>query len=344
MDSPSSDLVRNGQELDEELGEDLPQIDAPDFDIDTAKVKQMTNYCRMAHKWPENWTKMKAPEKRVAFKRLFAPEQFDTEVFDPNDPIHMMSHEVENIEEADLKDRLAELALDVGNNKFLIGGLLSIVTSKSLFTQWGYEKFKDWVHAETDFELRKAQHLIRNYNRVVDLDIPFAKFQNIGWTKISMLLNVLSQENVDQWVAKAKALDIDSLNKEIKEARAAEAGSESAEPNEGAKTKQKLFKFHDDQLDTVQNAIDMMKEQLPTEHENVAIEHICALYLTAQLQGDDAVSPQPTSKDEIVRMLLDLFQALKDLDGETDVSIWEEILPPIEEIFPGTYIEVTPDE
>jgi hypothetical protein len=342
MNSPSSDLVRNGQDLDDEL--EPAALPAIDFDIDTAKVKQMTNYCREAGKWPENWTKMKAPEKRLAFKQLFAPDEVATDTFDPNDPIHLMSHEVENIEEADLKERLAALALDVGNNYFLIGGLLSIVTSKSLFTQWGFEKFKDWVHAETDFELRKAQHLIRNYNRVVDLDIPFSAFQNIGWTKISMLLKVLSQENVRQWVEKAKALDIDSLAKEIKEARAKETSDDSSVTEGGAKTKQKLFKFHDDQYDTVQNALDLMKEQLPTEHENVAVEHICALYVTGQLGGDEAVTPQPTSKDAIVAMIADLFQALKDLDGETDTTIWEEVLPPIEEIFPDTLIEVTPTD
>lgn len=302
----STQLVGRGRSLDAEIetaaekaveetnpaGEGVETPALPDAN---GPITALTAYCKAVGRFPANWKTLKADDKRVAFVREFAPEQGRTDTFDPTDVIHLVANEVENVESDDLRKRVIDLSHDVGTNQLRIGGLLAVVAAKSLFREWGHDSFKAFVAAELPFRLRKAQHLVRNYTRLVELEIPFSRFDGIGWVKMGVILPVLDGSDlasVDQWVARAKALDIDSLDKEVKEAIGPARGE--AEPAAPTSTKQKLFRLHEDQYETVDGALDLMKTELPTEFDNVAIEAICARYVMGQLgEGSAATAPAP---------------------------------------------------
>lgn len=336
---------RKKKDLDEEIGGGSALPEAPN--PDDAKVTELTAYCKEADRWPGGdqaaWKAMKAPEKRKAFKREFLPDQAKTDTFDPRDPIHLLANEAENVEPPEIEDKLRDLEKARGDQDFLIGGILSVVVAKSLFRQWGFETFKAWVHARTGFAIRKANHLVRNYNRLVDLDIPYAKFGDIGWQKIGMLLSVVTPDTVDEWAFKAKEMDIPSLDEEIKEAKKAASGGDGEGSGKAASNlHQKAFKLHSDQKDTVNDALAQMKEEYPTEHDNVALEAICARYLSGEL-GQGRMAPALDSVRDCLGQILVAIKKAQELEPD-GLALWEEILEPIEELFPEWRIDVTPIE
>ena len=66
------------------------------------------------------------------------------------------------------------------------------------------------------------------------------------------------------------------------------AGSAGQKPSSSTATQVKTFKFRDDQIKTVQAAIDRAKEVAGAEHDTAALEIICRHYILAgQRHGTD---------------------------------------------------------
>lgn len=341
--SPSGELLkhrnRDVAEQIDDAKEPAPEIPNPDG----AKVSDLTAYCRLVGEWPKDWKKLKADGKRQAFKAKFLPDEARTDTFDPNDPIHQAAHFVENVEADDLPGCLRGIADDTGAGRLKLGGLLSIVASRSLYTSWGHETFKDWVASDTEFEKSKAYALVKAYNQVMDLGLPYSAFDGIGWTKLYAILPVVTVENRELWVERAKALDTGSLLKEVREARR-QAGPEDdgkgTSGSPGPTTKQKGFRLHEDQYETVQAALDQMMEELPTEHENVALEHICAAKLSGEIGGGTGADPGKLTAEQCVGQIIRFFRQLRELAGGDDMAVWQQAIEPIEALFPDVEIVV----
>ncbi len=270
------------------------QTEARIPDPEAAPIKELTAYCKAAGNTPADWTKIQASAKRTAFRRLFCPEA--TEGFDPNDKLHLISERVENLAEKDLVTTVALLTENVGDTYFELGGVFSRVIAESWYREAGHENFKQWVAAVTDMKHAKARYLVQIYDRLNRLDIPWAKFSGIGWTKVRILLSVITAENVDGWVEKAREM----TRVELKEAVKASGGERQGDGDGGSQTVNKGFRFHPDQMETVQQALEQMKGELPTDHDNVAMEHICAAYLTGQVGTDELRKlAQPSAVDSV---------------------------------------------
>ncbi len=184
---------------------------------ETAKIKELTEYYRVTGDLPEGWSKMKAVEKRKTFRRQFCPQA--TETFDPNDPTHLITERVENMVQGQVRPTVHRLTEDVGMNYFELGGVFARISREGWYQDFGHQNFKEWVEAETDMKRVKAEYLLRIYVKFVELDIPWAKFKGVGWTKTIELLPVINQENVDEWVEKARVRSVRLLREEVKAAK-----------------------------------------------------------------------------------------------------------------------------
>ncbi len=282
-----------------------------------APIKELSAYCKTVGSQPDGWTKMKAPEKRVAFRRMFCPEAVE-DIFDSEDKLHIMSETVENYDRDAAKVMIPRLSDGAGDSYFHLGGIFTRVIDEKWHQTWGFQNFKEWLGAETGCSERKAYHLAKIYRTLVELGIPWEKFGGIGWTKVIELLPVISQENVDEWVSLAKATTADSLKAEVQVAKKSVADPTAGTEPESA-TVQKKFKLHPDQAETLEAALAQMKVELPTEFDNVAIEHISAAYLSGNVKLSDvqpaepSVSQEPLNLEECAGALGAIFCQLRDL-------------------------------
>lgn len=233
------------------------------------------------------------------------------------DLIYDIASEVEKLTKDKALKEAQTLALDIETNYFKLGGVLAVIRENTWFE--GFETFESYVSQEFGFEERKARYLIKIYSSLVKAMIPWEKVSGLGWTKLKDLAEILTLENVDEWVAKAQNITVKELQALLKG-----AGTES---DASAKTTDDIqtlkFKLKNDQIETVQSALAKAKGEVGTEFDTVALESICGAYL-----GNAVVlEAKPGNLKEL-------------LAKET----WEDALSALSDAFPDLDISATVDE
>jgi hypothetical protein len=225
--------------------------------------------------------------------------------------------EIENLTKTkalNMADRLVE---DLDSNSFRLGGVLKVIKENGWFE--GHASFGAFVSDKYGFQERKAAYLIDIYEHLVTKQIPWEKVQGLGWTKLKDLARYLTPENVDEWVAKAMPLTVSQLQAMLKGHVEGGEGVESAKTTSDVQTMK--FKMKNDQIATVQNALAKAKAESGTEHDNAALEFICAGYL-----GGTVATPKVEA---------DPLKLVKEWG-------WKKTLEAFGEVFPKVDVQVTP--
>lgn len=229
-----------------------------------------------------------------------------------------IAHEVEQLSKTKALNMAESLAENIEVNYFKLGGVLSKITENSWFE--GFDTFDDFIYEKFGFQVRKARYLINIYDNLVTKMIPWEKVSHLGWTKLKDLAQILTQENVDEWVAKAEHVTVVELQALIKAAKPSEEGEKTL------KTTDEFVKIHfklkPDQADIVGQALAKAKGQLHTEFDTVALEAICSGFV-----GGTTAATKPYSLDEVI-----------------DTTGFEPLLKRIAEKFPQYDITVAPSE
>lgn len=178
------------------------------------------------------------------------------------------------------------LAENIEANYFRLGGVLALIKAQTWFD--GYESFSLYVFEKFGFKERKADYLIRIYDNLVTRQIPWEKVSVLGWTKLKDLAEILTTDNVDEWVDKASKLTVLELQAAI---AAKPVGDATGTTNASDGIEKMVFKFKSDQKTTVEAALNKAKAEGGTEHDTVAIEMICANFLSG---GTLTNSSKPT--------------------------------------------------
>lgn len=190
-------------------------------------------------------------------------------------------------------DRIRELRNRLDSDYFELAGLLWEVYDKEMFSDWGYQDFKGFVNEELGFGARKAQYLvgIHDYfvNELGDPEV-LAKVKPLGWTKAKELKEVITSENADEWVEKAKSMNVATLAEAAKRALAAKSGNTfDDEGGEGGSKKSDAdievaktlsFKLFDEQYANVMAALDRAGEVAKSDKKGHLLDTICTDYLS----------------------------------------------------------------
>lgn len=183
--------------------------------------------------------------------------------------------EVENLSKTKALNLADKLAQDIDNNSFRLGGVLHVIYTNSWFE--GFDSFDTFVFERFGFQGRKARYLMSIYDGLVTKQIPWEKVQALGWTKLKDLVSILTAENVDEWVAKAKDLTVVQLQAMLKATPNQESEGTTKTTSD---TSVKKFILKNDQIDTVNSALAKAKADAGTEFDNVALERLCTAYLS----------------------------------------------------------------
>jgi hypothetical protein len=210
-----------------------------------------------------------------------------TKVAADQDQILDVAHELENLTKEKAEALAYELSNNEGQNEFRLGGVFSVIKSNGWFE--GFKDFKAYVSEKFGIEYRKAQYCINIYDKLVSEQISWSKVSSLNsWTKVCILVPVLTAENVEEWVAKAADVNCDTLKALVKAATTAGAPEEEDVPITSEVVKM-AFTVHPDQKVTIIQAIEKAKGEVNTEHSTVALENICLGYLSGSVQANKPV-------------------------------------------------------
>lgn len=228
---------------------------------------------------PATGTAVAAPKASKPAKK--AGKVTTGEVLEP-DALSDMVSEIENLKEKDAKDLVGKLAEQAEFTYFKLGGVLSVIQVQGWFQP--YASFREYVEKEHGIQYRKAMYWVAIYNDLSAAKIPWEKVKGLGWTKLKEIAELLTPENVDEWVQIAASQTTLQLIETVSNAKKQNA-PKSIEDQSSKTVTTKTFKVHEDQKATIEAALTKAKEASGTTVDTVALEFICMDYLGSTPKG-----------------------------------------------------------
>ncbi len=199
----------------------------------------------------------------------------------PPDPIGQATHNIENLDAEQARKMAHDLLDGAEFSSFQLGGVLLQVIEKKHYTKYGFADFKSFVDAEFGFKYRTAMYLVQIYNEVLEYKLDWDSIKHIGWTKLKTLLNpnlnLITAENVGQWIKKAEGMTVKQLEEAVKGASSGTQNATGHDPGKDITTM--TFKLHGDQKAVIRAALEKAKEIGDTQYDTVALEYIATQFL-----------------------------------------------------------------
>lgn len=228
-----------------------------------------------------------------------------------DDPVLTFSKEVEAVTDADVVFGMANHLNSLENsNEFMLGGVLAKLQANPAWWSGEHKTFKEAIENLTSVGYRKAMYCINIYMVLVKAEVPWADFDNIGWTKVNALLPVLTQDGtagLKEWVAKAKMMTALQLEAAVKEATTNAETPDAPKSN----TVTKAFKLHQDQMEVVTTALVKAKQDTGTTVEGVALEAIAQSYMGASL---GSLKMNKGTRDDLLKTMKEHLEAVGDAE------------------------------
>jgi hypothetical protein len=182
----------------------------------------------------------------------------------------------------ELLESIPKLLTSADENYFVLGGRLKEISAKEYYKSAGYETFRDYVENVYGHGYRRAMYWIQTYDKLIESGVPWSKVSTVGWTKLKDLASILTPENVDEWVERAKNLTVLNLQLAIAAAKSKTLPTSGVEPTDSqpSKVTTMTFKVHEEQKVIIDQAIEKAMKEANTEFRGVALEGICMNYVS----------------------------------------------------------------
>lgn len=234
------------------------------------------------------------------------------------DIIVQTAKEISNLDRETAIEIVPSLIDSVDFSYFKLGGVLSAIQDNEWW-KGENDSFKGFIQDNFGLHYRKAMYLINIYDKLVEANIPWAKVSGIGWTKLKELADILTPENVDEWVAKANSMTTLNLQAAVKAAKSGELGTDGTTDPDSSGVSTVTFKVHPDQKESINKAVEQAMEEAATEFKGVALEAICLNYLAG---GSTKKAPTPSLTSIMEKMdALDVLEAFEVVFPNVNITV-----------------------
>lgn len=203
--------------------------------------------------------------------------------------VALLSRNVFDIKQAEARKRILELHDLVERSYMEIAGLLYRAFTEGWYKEWGFTEWESYIVTEVGYSLRKAQYLMKIFHWCCveqKDDKLLGRLEEIGWSKAKALTGVVTSKNVDKFVEKAQKMSVEEFEADVKKAVKKEEPATRKEKPE--RITRLNFSLYDDQLKTVEEAIDKAKELGKTDKPGHALSLVCLGYLAQNMTDADA--------------------------------------------------------
>jgi len=167
-----------------------------------------------------------------------------------------------------------------------IAKLLFTVYQRSLFTRWGFKNFQEYVESDLGFKYRKANYLVNIWSwyteNVHREDVMDAVWNEIGWSKAKELVGVITDENADHWLSRARDLNAVQLAEEARKYLQLQKGDGDgggAASKGGDEFKTMSLKLTVAQKENVEEAIELASKMSGSEKKGHNIDLISTNFI-----------------------------------------------------------------
>lgn len=211
-----------------------------------------------------------------------APAKIKTKKTKTDDQLVLMVQEISGFTAETAISEIATLIGTADESYIRLGGVLSLIQSKKFFEAEGYKNLKDLVETKFGIPYRKAMYWITIYDALIESGVPWAKVSMLGWTKLKDLAQILTLDNVDEWVERAQDMTVLQLKDAIDKFKAGTLKTSGLTPEDEQASEVTTFtvKVHTAQKLIIREAIEKAKSMSGTEFDGSALEAICMNFLS----------------------------------------------------------------
>jgi hypothetical protein len=195
----------------------------------------------------------------------------------PWDIITTTAHQIENLSQTQALQYVRDMRDDRGFNAYKLGGgLLNLMHSK-----WTGDcsTFRKGVEKHLGMRWRDAEAKMNIYKSLVNSGVTWEQLDGLSWSAVAIIASVLTDENWQDWVAKAKETTHGELRNMVE---AHQKASDAAT----AKSDVTIWsvKLHPDQREQWLHALDKAKAEAATQFDAVAMDALAIGYLGGAIQ------------------------------------------------------------
>jgi len=194
---------------------------------------------------------------------------------------------------AEIRSQVIKLKEEMDRSRWQLAECLYRVHDENIFQRWGYNNFEQYIENEVQMNVRTSQYLVAMYNWFVAYLGPKVKkkgkkvyeqmisdVKEIGWTKARYLVGVVEEDNVMEWLEKAKELTGVELQMEAKRLLVEEAGGD---PKKVKDSKSFTATMMDDQRMIVDQAIELASKTAESKKKGHLLSLICQDYVATNM-------------------------------------------------------------
>ena len=207
-----------------------------------------------------------------------------------------------NLGSQEVRDTILKLKTEIETDYAQLCYFLWYVKAKQFYTSWNYASLKEYVSKELGFQISKAYYLISVWSEIgakQGKELFDSVVLEVGWSKAAQLKRVITAENADSWLEKARNLSVDSL---IKEIRFELARKVPDDPGEALNTASEIegtpienepknitIKFHNvTDYQAFCAGVKFVTDAHPGMGNGEAVALICGDFLGSNSEGEDA--------------------------------------------------------
>lgn len=184
---------------------------------------------------------------------------------------------------ADIRRRVIELKSQVEDSYWELSKIMHGIYHESLYIDWGYKNWKEYVAGELDFGDRKATYLVNIQDWFGKMHPSVQSWvKDIGWSKSKELVGRVNNDNAAEWKSRIEGLSVSGivalireLNKEVDD----DGSEESDSSITVEKTAKKTFALFPLQMENVDNALEAASELAESDKDGHLLDLICTSFL-----------------------------------------------------------------
>jgi hypothetical protein len=166
-----------------------------------------------------------------------------------------------------------------------VGALLGEIRAGSYYEDYGFDTFKEFVETELGFSPQKGRRLINIYQTfVVDLEVDPEEIIDIGWSKVSAIEPVATEDNVRTLLTQARDNTLSTLRDNVNQLQAGNRAEdldeeETPEDRDPEEVYHKRFTLYDEQEEVVEQALEVAEQEAESDSAGHLLTLICQDYL-----------------------------------------------------------------
>jgi hypothetical protein len=207
-----------------------------------------------------------------------------------------------------LRQRIKDLRTQIEEGYWELAVDLAKVYGETLYVEWGFENWSDYVEKELDFKLRTAQYMvsIAEWFGKMEPDVQ-TWVKSLGWTKAKELVGKVDESNWSAWKKKIAGKSVSA----IMDMMASEKKGKSKDVDTLEEFKRRAFKLAPAQIENVEKAIAKAKDDAKTDSDAHALDLVCTEFLATH-QGQEGLSDYLANLEKIFGVSLVAYNKTTD--------------------------------